>query len=306
MNFTKALKLTEAEARTYLESIRWPEGPRCPRHDCGSADVVTLKANVDARVRPGLYRCRSCRRQFTVTVGTIFEATRIPLGKWIAAFYLVCSSKKGISALQLQRMLGLGSYKTAWHMAHRIRHAMKNEPLRSMLTGTVEIDETFVGGKAKKPQGGPRRIRDKKTPVVALIQRDGEVRTAVVPSVSPKDLRPVVQSTVDPSATLNTDGWPAYRTIGQDFAGHEWVDHSSKEYARGTVHVNTCESFFGLLKRGIHGSFHHVSRQHLHRYCDEFSFRWNTRKVSDAERVRMALGMAPGKRLMYRAPRPKK
>ncbi|MCH8853104.1 MAG: IS1595 family transposase [Planctomycetes bacterium] len=302
MTFIKASKLTDDKAREYLESLRWPDGARCVH--CGSESVTKLNGT---SARPGVFKCREkeCRKQFTVTVGTIFERSHIDLKTWVMAFCLVCASKKGISALQLQRMLGLGSYKSAWHMAHRIRHAMRQEPLHDMLTGTIESDETYIGGKPRNR--GPQNIKrrghgTKKTPVVALIQRDGPMRTRVVPRVNGKTLRSAIDDMVDKTRSrLMTDDLAPYRTIGRTFAGgHKWVKHNMKEYSRGDAHCNTAESFFALLKRGIHGSFHHVSKQHLQRYCDEFAFRWNHRKTTDGKRTEAALRLAPGGRLRYR------
>lgn len=294
--YKQFMSLTEEQARDYLESLRWPDGPFCPH--CGDLEHVKLKGKA---TRPGVYKCKgpACRKQFTVTVGTIFERSHIPLSKWVAAFYLVCTSKKGISALQLQRMLGLASYKSAWHMAHRIRWAMRQEPLATMLGGTVEVDETWVGPRRRRPNG-PNRWQDNKTPVVALIERGGNMRTQVYGKVTKDNLRQAIDSTVKKDAVLMTDENQAYKNITGDYAGHETVNHSADEYVRGNAHVNTAESFFALLKRGIHGTFHHCGKQHLHRYADEFAYRWNYRKVSDAERTEAALRQAPGKRLMYR------
>ncbi len=216
------------------------------------------------------------------------------------AFHLICASKKGISALQLQRMLGLGSYKSSWHLAHRIRHAMQSEPLRTMLRGTIEMDETYVGGKTR--QGRVGRGSERKTPVVALVQRGGKLRTKVVQRVTARNLKAAMDEAVDADSRLMSDDFRSYRALGRYFkGGHQFVRHSMKEYARGDVHVNTCESFFSLLKRGVHGVFHHVARHHLHRYADEFAFRWNHRKVTDGERAEIALRLAPGCRLLYNA-----
>ena len=230
------------------------------------------------------------------------------------AFALLCSAKKGISALQLQRELDIGSYRTAWHLAHRIRHAMSKEPLAGLLKGTVEADETYVGGKPRKrgrpPFGSPRRGDRKKmgrgtdkVPVVALVERDGG-RSVAKPTIdaSAKTLTPILRTHVDlRNATLMTDAWRGYTLVGREFSGgHHRVDHTAGEYARGEAHVNTAESFFALLKRGIVGSFHHVSPEHLHRYCDEFSFRWDHRATTDSARTEIAIGQAKGKRLSYR------
>ena len=244
-----------------------------------------------------------------MTVGTIFEGTHIPIRKWLMAFHLVCSSKKGISALQLQRNLGLKSYKSAWHMAHRIRHAMRSEPLQGMLKGVVEVDETYIGGRPRNPdcQEKDRRKREKwssKAPVMALIQRDGDAISFPVRHVDAKTLRGAINLLVEPGSTIYTDEHGAYKYLpGYE---HDSTCHSKREYLRGEVHSNTAESYFALLKRGIHGTFHHVSVGHLPRYCDEFSFRWNHRKVTDGERTNAALRAAEGKRLIYRATKPHK
>jgi hypothetical protein len=265
--------------------------------------------------RDGCFQCNACHEQFTVTVGTIFEDSHIPLRKWLMAFALLCSAKKGISALQLQRELDIGSYRTAWHMAHRIRHAMSKEPLAGLLKGTVEADETYVGGKPRKPAGPSRgtgepkkrrgggRSTHHKTPVVALVEREGG-RSIAKPTIdaTAETLSPILRASVDKSATLMTDAWRAYITVGREFAGHERVDHGSGEYVRGEAHVNTAESFFALLKRGIVGSFHHVSPEHLFRYCDEFSFRWDYRSIKDSARTEIAIRQTKGKRLSYRQP----
>ena len=238
------------------------------------------------------------------------EDTHLPLQKWVMAFHLLCSSKKGLSALQLQRQLGLGSYRTAWHLAHRIRHAMKDFPTNSpKLSGTVEADETNVGGKPRKvnKHRAGRRAKNptgrgtRKVPVVALVERDGPIVVQKVDAVTAKNLKKVIDANVHQSSRLCTDEFQAYRSIGQTFAGgHGAVKHSDYEYARGADHVNSAESFFALLKRGLHGSFHHVSQKHLQRYCDEFAYRWDQRKTTDGERTVIAIKKAEGKRLTYK------
>lgn len=296
LDLTKFMDLTEDQARAMIEKLRWPNGPTCPK--CSGQNVVPVKGG-----RAGLYRCRTCpkRPQFTVTVGTIFEDTRIPLRKWVMAFHMMCSAKKGVSALQLKRNLGI-SYQSAWHLAHRIRYAMTQEPLAGLLQGVVEVDETYVGGKNQKGMQG-RKVGPKKTAVVALVQRGGQIRNRVMVDVSTKNLREAVMDNVSRRAKLMTDQFRPYRSIGPEFfGGHEAVKHSAGEYVRGEAHVNTAESYFALLKRGIHGAFHHVSRKHLHRYCDEFAFRWNHRHTTDGERTIAAIMKVGGKRLMYRTP----
>jgi len=196
MTFAEAAQMTDAEAREYLERIRWPNGVVCPK--CGSCGKM-YKLEGDAH-RDGLYKCSDCRKQFTVTVGTVMHRTKIDLRKWVMAFHIICASKKGVSALQLQRMLDLGSYRTAWHMAHRIRLAMREEPMAGMLGGTVEVDETYVGGKGKIPGRGTT-----KTPVVALVERGGNIRSHAVADVTGKSLKGAIRDVVDSSARIVTD-----------------------------------------------------------------------------------------------------
>lgn len=297
LTLIEAAKLTEGEARDYLEAIRWPEGPVCPHCGCFER-IYDLQGDSH---RDGLYKCGDCRKQFTVTVGTVMHRSKIPLHKWVLAFHLICSSKKGISALQLQRNLDLGSYRTAWHMAHRIRLAMKEEPLAGMLRGEVEVDETYIGGKSRK--GIPGRGSERKTPVLALVERHGRVRSRPVERVNAEELKGAIRENVDRSASIHTDEWAAYTGIGDEYdGGHHVVRHGRGEYVSNGAYTNTAESYFALLKRGVHGAFHHVSKDHLHRYCDEFAFRWNYRTVSDGERVAAAVEGAYGKRLIYRAP----
>jgi transposase-like protein len=299
MKLTDVSKLTEEQARKTFECIRWPNGPVCPH--CGSVEATKLEGKAH---REGLYKCRGCEGQFTATVNTIMEDSHLPIRTWLMAFAILCSSKKGVSAMQLQRQLGLGSYRTAWHMAHRIRHAMSKEPLSGLLKGTVEVDETYVGGKPRKGSGRPRKYGrgTAKTPVVALVERGGRVRAHKIVGAG-DNLKQEIRDHVDRGSRVMTDELMAYRGIGKEFAGgHHMVSHSKGEYARGDASVNEAESYFALLKRGIVGSFHHVSKQHLDRYCDEFSFRWNHRKISDSDRTVEAIKSGEGKRLMYRDP----
>lgn len=290
-------RLTEDEARTILENIRWPGGPACPH--CQSKDTTRIAAK-SAKVRDGLLQCNECRGQFTVTVGTVMERSHITLRQWIQAFHSMCASKKGVSALQLQRNLGLKSYKSAWHLAHRIRFAMREMRLKKLLKGTVEVDETYIGGKTRLGRRG--RGSERKTPVMALVERgkSGSLHARVVDRLSAKNLRGAIRERVHQSAEIMTDGSPTYHGIGFSFTGgHQTVTHSKGEYVRGEVHINTAESFFALFKRGVHGTFHHASKQHLHRYCDEFGFRWDHRKATDKERTVEAICFAVRKRLLY-------
>jgi transposase-like protein len=288
------------KARALLESIRWPNGPVCPH--CKFTEVYKIVARPGSKrpARAGLYKCAACRDQFTVTVGTIFEDSHIPISKWLMAIFLLCASKKSMSAHQLHRMLKI-TYKSAWFMAHRIRYAMgPTLPPKELMSGTVEVDETYVGGK-----GDLRTKNQRKTPVVALIQRDGSCHTAVVSNVTAKNLKAVIGLHVSPDAIVNTDDSGVYRGKLKAFARHDVVNHSKEEYARtlpdgSKAHVNGCESFFSLLKRGVVGSWHHVSREHLPKYADEFAFRWTNRKVTDGERTITAIQATEGKRLTYR------
>ncbi|MGD0813245.1 MAG: IS1595 family transposase [Verrucomicrobiota bacterium] len=297
----------EAKARELLESLLWPNGPVCPHCKCDDVYKLTPKPTpaTDTRVKPrkvrqGLYCCAACRKQFTVTVGTVMEASHIPITKWVMAMFILCSSKKSISAHQLHRMLKIG-YQAAWFMAHRIRFAMgPNNAKVAKLKGTVEVDETFIGGK-----GEMRTKVIRKTPVVALIERGGNMRTAVVSNVTQKNLRAVINECVDNSAVINTDDSGVYRRQRNAFADHHIVNHSAKQYVLRQpdgclAHVNSCESFFGLFKRGVQGSWHHVSREHLPKYAGEFAFRWNHRNITDGERFVKGVESVEGKRLTYR------
>jgi len=289
---------TDAAAREYLEAIRWPNGAVCPH--CGNGDkdyIWKIKANTKKKIREGLYQCAKCKSQFTVTVGTIFEDSRVPLRKWLVAWYMLCTSKKGVSALQIQRMLALGSYRTAWMMMHKIRHALRDPAFSDKLSGIVETDETYIGGRRR---GMGRAYRGNKTAVVSLVERKGRVRSVVMPNVTGKNLKAVLQEHIEPSARVMTDGFRGYRNAAVGFASHEPVRHDKGEYARGDVNTNTVEGYFSLLKRGINGVFHHVSVKHLPLYLAEFDFRYNHREVTDGERTLAALCKSEGKRMQYR------
>lgn len=284
----------EDEARKYLETLRWPHGPMCPH--CGAVDdhyPIKGKGTSRKPARKGLWKCRECKKQFSVTVGTVFESSHIPLHQWLLATYLMCASKKGMSAHQLHRMLHI-TYKSAWFMAHRIRYAMLQEP-DSLFNGTVEADETYVGGKGT---GG--RSTATRTPVFALVERHGRVVSRPVEHVTGLNLRKIVLENVDKSATVMTDDFRVYRNVLWDFPSHGVINHSEGKYVNGDVHTNTVEGYFSLLKRGIIGVYHHVDSNHLHRYCAEFDMRYNNRKMSDAERTVDALLGIEGKRLTYR------
>jgi transposase-like protein len=294
------------KAREYLESQVWPNGRVCPH--CGAiGEHYVLKGKSN---RPGLYKCADCREPFTVTVGTVFERSKIGLHLWLMAVYLMSASKKGMSAKQLERMLGV-TYKTAWFMCHRIREAMTAKP-RDLLggpgsSGIVEADETFWGTAAdaegiKYPAGVMRGIGHKMK-IFSLVERQGEKRSFHVPNVTAATLGPILKAQISTSARLMTDEAKYYTKPGKHFASHETVNHAKEEYVRGDVTSNTVESSFAILKRGLTGTFHSVSEQHLQRYANEFDFRWNTRQslgFNDQMRFNVALSGINGKRLTYR------
>jgi len=287
------------KAREYLERLRWPSGPICPH--CGSVEAhYELQGKAH---RPGLFKCSDCREQFTVTVGTVFERSKIALHVWLQAVYLLCSAKKGISSHQLHRTLGV-TYKTAWFMSHRIREAMTNNPtgLLGSGGGTVEADETFWGNnKPRQPSKG--RGYHHKMKVFALVERGGPARSFHVSDVKATTLSAIIRKHVAPDANLRTDEASMYTTVGKEFASHEVVAHSRREYARGDIHTNTIESYFALLKRGLVGTYHKCGEQHLARYASEFSFRYNNRiklGINDTMRTEEALRGISGKRLTYR------
>ena len=289
----------EDAARQHLEALLWPDGAACPR--CGvMGDRVTKLAGQSTR--PGVYKCKDCRKPFSVTVGTIMERSHIPLTKWLAATYFMMTAKKSMSAKNLQRLIGT-SYEAAWFLFHRLRECSAGTgsgPLGGS-NKVVEADETYIGGKAKNKAFGPP---PKKQAVFALVERDGNARSFHVANVNSKTLRPIIVKNASRKSALMTDESPIYPKIGDEFASHGTVNHSADEYVRhgGYMHTNTVESFFALLKRGVYGQFHSVSEAHLHRYLTEFDFRHNHRHLSDAERADALLRGAKGKRLLYRQP----
>lgn len=285
------------KAREHLEAVNWPDGPVCPH--CGECENVHRLQGKSTR--PGLIQCNSCLKNFTVTVGTVFERSKVPLNKWMLATYLLSSSKKGMSAHQIHRMLGV-TYKTAWFMCHRIREAMDGANTPGPLGGegkTVEADETYVGGKTRNRA---KRKPAAKKAVVSLIERGGRARSFHLPGYFLKadDVRALVVTNVDRASHFMTDENKIYKTMGAEFASHGSVSHSTGEYAKGTAHSNSAENFFSIFKRGIIGTYHHLSEQHLGRYCAEFDMRYSTRDISDAERADEILKGGIGRRLTYR------
>ena len=299
----------EDKARAYFETLRWADGRFCPH--CGEAERTSPvdgkpKRGKGKPKRPGYYVCLGCKKQFTVRVGSIFERSHIPLHKWAAGFYLMAASKKGISAHQLHRTLGI-TYKSAWFMAHRIREAMRPDGKAGPFGGpntVVEADETYIGGKARNRKN---KVPTKEA-VFALVERGGRVSSHHVPDVSSKTLRKILVTHVDRKSYLMTDEAGQYITVGREYAGHGTVNHSIEEYVRhgGFMHTNTIENYFSIMKRGIAGVYHHVSQAHLRRYLAEYDFRYNERcalGVDDSERAAKAIKGAEGKRLTYQQPR---
>lgn len=293
------------KAREWLEARLWKDGPICPK--CGTVDEATLMQGKSHRA--GLYQCKACREPFTVTVGTLYERSKIPLNKWLAATHLMMASKNGISALEIGRLLGI-SKKSSWFLCHRIRESLRQTDL-APVGGEgkfVEADETFIGGKEKnrhRSQRAKTRLGGSwgKEAVFALVERQGHVRSHHVTSVSAKTLRPILLAQVKAGTNLVTDDNGQYRHMHKDFPTHQTVNHSAEEYVRGEYHTNTIEGVFAVLKRGINGTFHHVSEQHLSRYLAEFDFRYNNRSklgVGDVERFEKSIGGIVGKRLTYR------
>jgi transposase-like protein len=295
----------DEKAFEYLESVLWTDGPVCPH--CGGFERITkVKANPAKRIRLGLWRCGQCKRQFTVKVGTVFEHARLPLHKALQAVYLMTSSKKGISAHQLHRVLEV-TYKTAWFLAHRIREAMRSGDLAPFggNGGIVEVDETFIGiDRDKKPKGVKKgRGYAHKHKVLALVDREtGRARCMVVDSLAAKDVVPVLEANISREARIVTDEAGQYRYLNRSFAEHQFVSHGRGEYGRGEIHTNTIEGSFSIFKRGMKGVYQHCNKKHLHRYVAEFEFRYNNREANgfnDADRSQQALRGSVGKRLTY-------
>ena len=308
-DLTSPIFTNEEAARKHFEALRWPDGPVCPF--CGTVDDAHELQGKSTR--PGLYKCHGCQKPFTATIGTLYERSHIPLHKWLLATHLMAASKKGISAHQLWRMLGFGSYRTAWFMAHRIREGMA--PLKGEagpLGGEgkiVEADTTYVGGKEKNKHRSKRTKGNiggvGKQVVHTLVERGGRARSNHIANVSGKTLRPIVMKQVSRKSTLMTDEAGEYFHLGKEFARHETVNHGAGEYVRGDAYSNTVESYFATFKRGIVGTYHNVSEAHLKRYLAEFDFRYNERMalgIDDKTRAAKAVKGIAGKRLTYRQP----
>lgn len=300
-------------AREHLEAHRWPNGPECPHCGAHHEDDISVVKGKKRSHRPGLYYCNQCKGQFTVTVGTVFERSKVPLNKWLLATFLMTSSKKGISAHQLHRMLGV-TYKTAWFMSHRIREAMKEDiessgPIRGE-GKIVEADETYFGKREdgyvspqRKGQPYLKRKKPGKRAVVSLVERGGRVRSFHPKHANKQLVRDILVRNVPRDTTLYTDESRLYTETGKEFLSHQTVKHSTGEYVRGDIHTNNIEGYFGVFKKGMRGVYQHCGEAHLHRYLAEFDFRFNNRtalKVSDAERHNNLLSMIAGKRLTYR------
>jgi transposase-like protein len=314
MTLAKGIR-NEADAYAYMESMRWPDGPVCPHcHSREQHYFLTPKSGTGARkTRTGsesqrrVWKCKSCRKQFSVITGTVFHGTKVPLHTWIMVVFEMAANKNGIAAREIARKYGVAP-KTAWFMTNRLREAMKNLAPERLITGTVIADETFIGPTPRFQHGykpikdGQGKMRADKVSVVSLIEKEsGEVRSRVIPNVTGENLRSVLEEHVSmPHSVLHTDSEVSYRAVSHRFKEHHVVNHAEREYVRGDVTTNQAENFFSQLKRSLDGTHHHVSREHLHRYLAEFDFRHSTRDLSDAERMQRIVGRAGGRRLTYK------
>ncbi len=281
--------LTEESCHAFVAQERWGDKPVCVHCGC-DRKIYVLNGGK-------LFKCADCGKKFSVRIGTIFEDSPLPLQKWFHAMYVVTAHKKGIASTQLAKDIGI-TQKSAWHMLHRIRYAMGSKEFHQPLDGIVEADETYIGGKKK---GGKRgRGSENKTPVFGMLDRDDKtVKTQPVKYVNANTLQGIIKANVAPESTIMTDEWGAYNGLDKSFAGHERVNHGEQEYARGEVHVNGMENFWSLLKRGIVGIYHQVTSKHLHRYCGEFDYRYNSRDEKDCDRFTSTFGNIEG-RLTYK------
>ena len=310
VSFQDVLRWSDEQCRAFLENMRWPNGPHCPKCGAEKPYSITRKTRTKNAVQ-SLYKCQSCGRQFTATIGTIFEDSKIPLSKWFAAIYLMCASKKGISAHQLHRQLGI-TYKSAWFMCHRIREAMKDKQLFP-LNGTIEADETYVGGKQRGHWTWRERIQDEikmglrekaphprmnKAVVLGILERDGSVRTLHIGEMNSQTAQKVLTDNINlKESRLMTDSHPAFKLIRRHLP-HQIIRHKS-EYVRGEIHTQGIENYWSILKRGLYGTFHHVDQGYLGNYLNEFEFRFNRRGVSDENRFAALMGQTQGRLLWY-------
>jgi transposase-like protein len=312
-NLQNPIFTDETKAREWLEARVWPQGPVCPH--CGNFDQSKLTALNGNAHRTGLYQCAECREQFTVTVKTVFERSKIPLSKWLAALFLLTASKKGVSAHQVHRSLGI-SYKSSWFMMHRLREAMRTGGL-GPLGGEgkiVEADETYFGPTenprvSAQRNGRPYKVGSRgprnKRPIVALVERGGNMRSFHVAVADQKTVQGIVKENIAKESRLHTDESRLYFGTDQHFATHETVKHSAGEYVRGDVYTNSAENYFSIFKRGMKGVYQHCKEKHLHRYLAEFDFRYNNRVglgVNDLMRAETLAANIKGKRLTYRRP----
>jgi transposase-like protein len=289
----------EASAVEFLERHRWGDAPGCPREGCGSMDVYKVTGRDGARNVDFRWRCRGCGRFYTVRTNTPIEESRLPIRVWLWCYWSACASKKGVSAMQISREMQI-SYKSALFVMHRLRRVMATDGLQPKLSGTVEADEIYIGGKPRNKGPWNKRGPANKIPVIGIVQRGGDIRYQVMERVTAEGIKEALAANVEQSARLITDESRAYTRAGREFSGgHETVAHKAKEYARGEIDSNTVEGAFSLLVRGMIGTFHSVSKKHLHRYVAEFEFRHNTRKLDDGERIVRAIQSSGGKRLTY-------
>lgn len=319
MTISDLKRLNEAEARELIESVIWPTGPAC--HKCGNCDqarIVKVKANPAKRIREGLYRCKECRSTFTVTKDTIMEGSHLPMRTWVYIIASMCNAKKGVAARQLQRELKqmrangeYGNYRNLWHACHRVRLAMADEGVTELLGGEgriLEMDESPFSGAPRHTKHGSKVSVREKTIVVTLVERGGKARSAVVPDVTAATLGSYLEKNADPASRLMTDNLKSYVSPGKKFAAHHTTAHTLKEYARllhdGTVaHSNTAEGWFSAAKLSFRAIHHGYSPEHTFRYLAERDAMWNSKNISDVDRVKMIIGRTAGKRLYYKAPR---
>ncbi len=293
----------ETAARKHLERLLWPDGPLCPH--CGNFDRKRIHKLTGKSTRPGVFKCNECEKPFSVTVGTVFESSHVPLHKWVYATHLLTASKKGISSHQLMRMLGV-SYKTAWFMSHRIRESMRPATLAPMGGSgkPVEVDETYIGQQEGLKTDVSRYHN--KNMVLTLVERGGSARSFHIDGKRVGEIVPILRQNVRRESRLMTDKALHYRSVGKEYAEHGTVAHEDEEYVRGDIHTNTVEGYYSIFKRGMKGVYQHCSEKHLHRYLSEFDFRYSNRAklgVDDEARAEKALQGIAGKHLTYRRPR---